>query len=147
MHPVVIYFKKDGVLHHISLCIISDHLQHDTCFVHEPQRIVMLCIKKNFPQIKSVDYFSDGCAGQHKNYKAFLNLCHHKSDFENDATWAFFCNKPWEISLQYNCKILLVSSQRPVNNQILMFCAVKEYCKSSIEEVTLLTISKKDMVQ
>ena len=50
----------------------------------------MLCIKKNFPQIKSVDYFSDGCAGQHKNYKAFLNLCHHKSDFDNDATWAFF---------------------------------------------------------
>ena len=54
MHPVVIYFKKDGVLHHISLCIISDDLEHDICFVHELQRIV---IKENLPQIKSVDYF------------------------------------------------------------------------------------------
>ena len=39
MHPVAIYFKKDGVLHHISLCIISDYLEHDTCFAHELQRI------------------------------------------------------------------------------------------------------------
>ena len=54
MHPVVIYFKKDGVLHCISLCIISDVLEHDTCFVHELQRIVMLYIKENLPQIKSV---------------------------------------------------------------------------------------------
>ena len=54
MHPVVIYFKKDGVLHRISLCIISDVLEHDTCFVHELQRIVMLYIKENLPQIKSV---------------------------------------------------------------------------------------------
>ena len=54
MHPVVIYFKKDGVLHHISLCIISDVLEHDTCFAHELQRIVMLYIKENLPQIKSI---------------------------------------------------------------------------------------------
>ena len=65
----------------------------------------MLCIKKNFPQIKSVDYFSDGCAGQHKNYKAYLNLCHHKSDFDNDATWAFFATShgksPYNIIARY----------------------------------------------
>ena len=33
MHSVLIYFKKDGVLHHTSLCIISDDLEHDTCFI------------------------------------------------------------------------------------------------------------------
>ena len=41
MHPMVIYFK-DGVLHHMSLCIISDDLEHETCFVHELQKIVKL---------------------------------------------------------------------------------------------------------
>ena len=34
IHPVVIYFKNDGVFHHISLHIIYD-LEHDSCFVHE----------------------------------------------------------------------------------------------------------------
>ena len=84
-HVVVIYFKKDDLLHHFSLCIISDDPEQDTCFVHELQRIVMLYIKKNLPQIKSVDYFSDSCAGQYKNCKAVLILCHHKSDI--DGTW------------------------------------------------------------
>ena len=55
--------------------IFSDDLEHDTCFVHELQRIIMLYIKENLSQIKSVDYFSDGCAGLHKNSKAFLTLC------------------------------------------------------------------------
>ena len=51
MHPVVIYFKKDGVLYHISLCIISDDLEHDSCFVHELQRIAMIYVKENLSQI------------------------------------------------------------------------------------------------
>ena len=78
MHTVVIYFKKYGVLHHISLCIISDDLEQDTCFVHELQRIVTLYIRENLPQIKFVDNFSDSCTMHSKKYKAFLNLCHHK---------------------------------------------------------------------
>ena len=148
MHPVVIYFK-DGVLHHISLCIISDDLEHDTCFVHELLRIVMLYIKENLPQIKSVDYFIDGCAGQLKNYKAFLNLCHQKPDFDIDAIWEFFATSHGKSpcnGIGGKCKILRASLQRPVNNQILTFCAVKEYCKSYIEGIAFLTIDKEDMV-
>ena len=61
-----------------------------TCFVHELQRMVMLFIKENLPRVKNIEYFSEGCAGQYKSFKAFLNLCHHKSDFGLDATWTFF---------------------------------------------------------
>lgn len=35
---------------------------------------------------KKVIYFSDGYVGQ--NYKNFVNLTHHKVDF--DAVWLFF---------------------------------------------------------
>ena len=120
MHPVVIYFKKDGVLHHISMCIISDDLEHDTCFVHELQIKVMLYIKENLPYIKSVDHFSDGCDGQYKNYKAFLSLCHHKSDFEIDAAWAFFATNHGKspcdgIGSTVKRKILRASLQIPLN--------------------------------
>ena len=131
MYPVVIYFKKDGVLHHISLCNISDDLEHGNCFVHELQRIVMPHIKENLPQIKSVTYLNDDCAGQYKNYKAFLNLCHHKSYFDIDETWAFFATSHGKSSCDgicatVKCKILHASLHRHLNNQILSFCAVKE---------------------
>ena len=151
MHPVVIYFKKDGVLYQISLYIISDDMEHDTCFVHKLLIIAMLYIKENLTQIKSVDYFSDSSAGQYKNYKTFLNLCHHKSDFDTDSTWAFFATSHGKspgnrISNTVKCKIFCASLQKPANNQILTFCAVKEYCKSSIKEITFLKINKEDMV-
>ena len=41
-------------------------------------------------QVTKIFYFSDGCAGQYINCKNFLNLCHHKQDFEVDAKWHFF---------------------------------------------------------
>ena len=41
------------------------------------------------PEIKKVHYFSDGCAGQYKNKKHFLNLCFHKIDFNVDCVWNF----------------------------------------------------------
>ena len=34
-------------------------------------------IKKALPNVTLLEYFSDGCAGQYKN---FLNLCYHTSD-------------------------------------------------------------------
>ena len=88
--------------------------------------------------------------GSTRTIKAFLNLCHHKSDFDIDATWAFFATghgkSPCDrIGSTVKCKILCASLQRSVN-QILTFHAVKEYCKSSIEGITFLTIDKKDMV-
>jgi hypothetical protein len=39
---------------------------------------------------KKILYFSDGCAGQYKNCKNFINLCHHKEDFGIEAEWNFF---------------------------------------------------------
>ena len=32
--------------------------------------------------LSKVHYFSDGCAGQYKNCKNFLNLCLHTSDLK-----------------------------------------------------------------
>ena len=38
---------------------------------------------------KKVFYFSDSCAGQYKNCKNFMNLCHHSVDFRAEAEWQF----------------------------------------------------------
>ena len=44
------------------------------------------------PTVTAVDFYSDGCATQYKNYKNMLNLCRHKNDFGIDATWVFFAS-------------------------------------------------------
>jgi len=43
-----------------------------------------------FSKISHIHYFSDGSAAQYKNFKNFLNLCHHEEDFEITAEWNFF---------------------------------------------------------
>ena len=34
--------------------------------------------------------WSDGCAGQYKNFKNIMNLCNHVNDFGFHAVWLFF---------------------------------------------------------
>ena len=111
----------------------------------------MFYIKDKLPQIKSVGYFSDDCARQYKNCKAFMNLCHHNGDFDIYATCPFFCNKPWKslcdtIFGNVKHKLLIASFQRPINNQTLKLRAVKGYWKMSMEGITFVTIDKEDMV-
>ena len=91
LHPIVVYFKDDtGSLQHISIYFISDDNSHDTCFVYEVQKTIINYLQELLPQVKKLFYFSDGCEGQYKNYKNFMNLCLHKQDFRLDAEWIFF---------------------------------------------------------
>ncbi len=99
LHPIVLYFKQDGKLIHQSYCFISDDLEHDTNFVYELQCELMKIIKAKLPHIERVEYFSDGCAAQYKNYKNMVNLCLHKKDLVLTQNMGLFCNKPWETCL------------------------------------------------
>ena len=90
LHPVVLYYKIDETLTHKSFCIISDDMKHDVDMVHEVQEVVINYVKTEMPQIKKIEYFSDGCAGQYKNKKNFQNLCMHMEEFNIDAEWTFF---------------------------------------------------------
>ena len=40
--------------------------------------------------MSNIVYLSDGCAGQYKNLKNFLNRCLHEEDFDIPAEWYFF---------------------------------------------------------
>ena len=91
LHPVVIYYKdQQNQLIHKSICVLSENLDHDTSFVHELQRLVCNFIQETLPQIKHIEYWSDGCAGQYKNFKNLMNLCNHVNDFMFHAIWSFF---------------------------------------------------------
>ena len=69
IHPVVVYYKDDSSLKSLSFCFIYDDMEHDTCSFHQVQKKVLSCIKRKFPNLQQVEYFSDGCMGQYKNLK------------------------------------------------------------------------------
>ena len=55
-------------------------------------------MKQRLPNVTKIYYVSDGCGGQHKNFKNFLNICSHKEDFSIEAEWIFFATshrKSW----------------------------------------------------
>ena len=53
------------------------------------QAKVMDHIKTVTPHVTHIHYFSDGAAGQYKNFKNFANLVMHYKDFGISAQWHF----------------------------------------------------------
>ena len=152
LHPLVIYYKDDdGILQHHSLCFISDDNTHDTCFVHQIQTITMNFIKERIPGIDKVYYVSDGCGGQYKNYKKFLNLCFHQEDFGVAAEWVFFATSHGKspcdgIGGSVKRHAAKRSLQRPKNNQILDYKAVLEVCEAEMQSIVFFGIAKEEMI-
>ena len=119
--------------------------------MHQVQKIVTIWIRENFPNIKSIEYFSDGFIDQYKNYKN-LNLCHHKKDFQLDAILLFFAKRHGKslcdgIGGTVKSKIMHAKLQKPVRVQILSFDAVEEFFKFSIEGVFFMVIKNNKMVE
>ena len=48
-------------------------------------------------EINKLIYFSDGAASQYKNFKNFINLCHHEKDFDMKAEWHFFATSHGKV--------------------------------------------------
>ena len=90
LHSVVVYYKDGESLKGLSICIISDDMEHDTCFVYQVQKTALELVRHKLPHLQHVEYFSDGCAEQYKNFKNFVNVCHHENDFGLSAEWSFF---------------------------------------------------------
>lgn len=74
IHPFVYYYvdEDSGIVKNRSLCIISNHLKHDTSVVHTFQKHLIEDIKNVVPAIKKVIYFTDGASSQYKNKKNLL---------------------------------------------------------------------------
>ena len=92
MHPIFLYYREENEsdLVSTSICFISDDLKQDVNFVYKAMKDTIKYIRDNITEaLSKVIYFSDGYAGQYKNYKNFLNLCLHNSDFGVKCEWDF----------------------------------------------------------
>ena len=140
LRPVVLYFKLENTMQSQCFCIISSDNSHDVAFVYMVQKKIIEVIKTNLPSVKSIEYFTDGCAAQYKNYKNFANLCNHQKDFGLDAKWNFFATSDGKqpcdgIGGTVKRIVAKESLQRPTSKQILSTEIMFEYCKSAIEGI------------
>lgn len=149
LHPIVLYYKENGKLLQKSFCILSHDLEHDTSFVYDIQRELLKIIRTEMPSVNKVENFSNGCAGQYKNFK---NLCSHKADFAINANWTFFATSHGKSAcdgIGGTVKRLTAraSLQRPLSEQILSVSAILSFFQENISNIRFLFISKDRMTE
>lgn len=98
LHPIVIYYMsnkqqqpQNNTLAHISYVFISDYMAHSHLAVYTMLRDLIPRLLRILPRpVTMIHYFTDGCAGQYKSFKAFANLMCHQEDFGMPAKWHYF---------------------------------------------------------
>jgi hypothetical protein len=102
---------------------------------------------------KKIIYFSDGCAGQYKNCKNFIILCHHKEDFGTKAEWNFFatshgkgpCDGVGETVKRLAAKASLQRcAEHKLDEQILTPTAFYDFCKKNIVNIEFVYATNED---
>lgn len=150
LHPFVFYFKKEEAICCKSICIISDHLIHDTSTVYEFQKHLIKEVKKALPNVKKIIYFSDGASSQYKNKKNFINMCQHENDFGLIAEWNFFATSHGKNSCDgiggtTKREVTRASMLRPYNDQILTPEDMYKYCTQKITGITYIFVSAEEI--
>lgn len=90
IHPFLAYFKRNGILEHLTFFIISDCLKHDTEAVHVFIGKFIEFLKQEVPTVSKTIYLSDGAPSQYKNRYNFANIAEHKTDFGIPCEWHFY---------------------------------------------------------
>lgn len=90
IHPIMVYYKKDGKLEHKSYVVISDVLEHDSKFVRSMQLKIVPIIQALVPNVKKIHFWSDGAGSQYKNKFNFYYLSQYKEKFNIHVEWNFF---------------------------------------------------------
>ena len=151
LHPIVIYYKDNCELKSMSLSIISDDLDHDAALVYKIYAEGLCYIKQHIgDRLKKVHYFSDGCAGEYKNCKNFINLCHHKDDFNLEFVWNFFATSHGKsacdgIGGTVKRLVAKASLQHQTCGQIVHAEEMFKFCKTEIKGIEFIYISKETM--
>ena len=120
---------------------MSEDLNCDVTFVYKVIKETVDFIKKELsPSVRTIHYFSDGCAAQYKNCQHFVNLCHYLTDFLIDCMWNFFATSHGKLrcdGIGGKLKRLTAraSLQCPISSQILSVKTIFEFCQDSIHRI------------
>ncbi|GBM01951.1 hypothetical protein AVEN_269560-1 [Araneus ventricosus] len=149
LHPFLAYVKDiaNDKLKPIPMCVISDHLVHDTTTFWTFQKVIVTDLIKEVPQIKYIKYFSDGLSAQYKN---FINLCHHEKDHGVKAEWHFSASCHGKgacdgIGGTVKGMATKASLQRPYKDQILNASDLNKFTKDSVKGIKTFFVEKSEI--
>jgi len=65
IHPVVCFFlSKDNQLMHVSMCFLSEEMQHNAVMLYFIQKSVKAFLKTKIKDFLNIEHFIDGCIAQ-----------------------------------------------------------------------------------
>ena len=134
LYPVVTYYQENDELKNISYYVISDDRKLNDALVYELQKAILADLKCKLPGLSTIIYFTDGCAGQYKNWK---KNCQHKNDFGLNTRWVFFVTshgkQPCDgIGRTVKQLVSNASLKRDSKDQILSPSDMFQFCKENI---------------
>ena len=80
IHPMMLYYRRDGILLKHALIGISDETRHDSFVVRMFENAAFEVLCKKVPNIKRVHQWSDGCGVQYKAKTAFAIISQRATD-------------------------------------------------------------------
>ena len=94
-------------------------------------------------------YFSDGCAGQYKNCKNFINLCHHYEDFGLAAELHLFATShgkgpPDGVGGSVKREAAKASLQRVCSGHNTTPLELFTFCQSKMTGITFKYLTSQD---
>ena len=151
LHPFVAYIHspETGTVKPISICVISDCLQHTTSAVYAFQKVVIPYLK-TVAQFKMIKYWSDGAGGQYKNRYNFGNLLKHEEDFGVTAEWHNFATSHGKSTCDgvggtVKREARKVSLQRDSSGHILTPEALYEFGQTKLKGIKFFFVTSKDI--
>jgi hypothetical protein len=108
------------------------------------QKYAINFIKKNCTEVTKVEYFTDGCASQYKNYKTMLNLCKHGEDSLSFAT--SHGQSPCDgIGGTAKRSVTRYNLQEPAKNQIKSANAMLDFLIKQVSNIFYFYIEEEEI--
>ena len=156
VHPCVCYFREKNpagellVSKHISFCFLSSETVHNVPMVYAMQTKLVNLLKDRVPGLVKVEYITDGCAEQYKNFKTFSNIVYHFNDLGVICVWSFYatshgksaCDGLGGCVKRYTAN---ESLRRPASNGITDVQTMKDYCQKTFTDIHFEITSKDDI--
>jgi hypothetical protein len=89
VHPSIAYYKQDAEVKTSSFVFVRDDTQHDNEMIYTFNKTVLKNLKEML-SFHHVIYVSDGAVSQYKNYKQFVNISMHSTDYGVSAEHHYF---------------------------------------------------------
>ena len=149
---VAYYLGPDGTLQHDSLCFSSDDISHYTSFLYQVQTMLAYYLKANHPHIIKNQFTSLAvveastettrtlwiCVLISVILVLMLNGCFLQQAIANLPVMALVEQLKPHVAKQ--------SLQRSLNNQILDYKAILDFCENEMTRIKFFGICKEGMI-